>query len=687
MKFRRSTAPRNTSLAARSAPITLPTLGAPPRITQRYGAEQYGGAPGQVSIDAGREVGEVTVTPGERLREAGRTVWRSVVTPALILWAVCRWVSCPVRREGRRAALIGGYGPDAVGRLTKRLTVMIALRSSLVAMVLAGLAVVAWRNDLVRWPVLVLVAVAWVLSPALAGLGRPPAAAPVVRPGPDYRVIGDALDRMAETLSRAAVPAAPALDPVQQAFVEARVTPASRPVAVLHREEHADGWGAVVDLGGGLYVSQVVDHHEALASALDVWPVTRLHLDGEGRRLVMRVADRDPFEDRRTSPLLEASQWDPWTPVPIGMDSAGRPVSLRMLEQAVLIAGRARHGKTTLARILVVAGHLHAGTGLSIWSAKGNGDWAALEPVADRWAIGGDTAGDLAEGLAGITAEMEDTYRLMKARKVGEITPAMVDAGDVRCRLLVVDELQHYLQDPAHGREVLGRLGNIARLGPAAGVMVIAAPHRPDATAVPSQLRSQFGVRVALRVAVPDDGKVILGRNYPGADPSTITRKGEAIILGTFERPGEPVRALIDAFDLDDLDGLVADGPQEVPQRPRVVTSGPPDQDTRSTSPTTGERPFDGVGEGLDVISRALGAFLPSEERLWTQDIGRRIGWPGTPGTLGTAIIQAATDAGCALKSHQIKLLGQNNWGFKRGELEVVAEVASRVAVASPTPR
>ncbi len=81
-------------------------------------------------------------------------------------------------------------------------------------------------------------------------------------------------------------------------------------------------------------------------------------------------------------------------------------------------------------------------------------------------------------------------------------------------------------------------LAKIARVGGAAGVYPVVGIQRPDAEALPGQLRANLVTRIALKCASPIDSRIILGRSgaekLPGAGRILFEWKGKMISAQTF---------------------------------------------------------------------------------------------------------------------------------------------------------
>jgi len=134
--------------------------------------------------------------------------------------------------------------------------------------------------------------------------------------------------------------------------------------------------------------------------------------------------------------------------------------------------------------------------------------------------------------LTNVRSEMEE--RLRRKRDYWNTPPGV--RPDLL--LVVIDEAQRLFsaetstkkdKDAASDRERL--VHDLVARGRSAGVLVILASQRLVVTALPSSIRDLAGVRIAGRVARPEDAELVLGVR-PGADDPTPVgaRRGEFII-------------------------------------------------------------------------------------------------------------------------------------------------------------
>jgi S-DNA-T family DNA segregation ATPase FtsK/SpoIIIE len=317
--------------------------------------------------------------------------------------------------------------------------------------------------------------------------------------------------------------------------------PSVQLVAPILRD--GDGWAALFDLprGGGKTAADVIGKREVVAAELGVDEI-QLHLGrvratagGHAGRLSMWVSDDDPYIGPPVgSPLAEAASWSMWDAIPFGRDARGRRIELSLMWQSIFFGGLPRRGKTAAQRLVVAAGVLDPWVRIYGADGKGGGDWRALEAVAHRFVRGVD-AGGLAAFLAmvdEVIADMDRAFERIAELPVticpqSKITPEISRRYRLFVTLVVIDELQEYLAAlPKDERETLiDKLCRIARRGPAAGFIPVAASQRPDADSVPTKLREIISYRYCTQVIDRTSSDMVLGkgRASQGADASALS--------------------------------------------------------------------------------------------------------------------------------------------------------------------
>ncbi|MGW1034294.1 cell division protein FtsK [Streptomyces antibioticus] len=389
-----------------------------------------------------------------------------------------------------------------------------------------------------------------------------------------------------------------------------------------------DGWRVVVDLPYGKTFEDAVKAHARLASGMDIAP-TQLFLDRDetsGRRVSYWIADRDPLAvPAGRTPLLGATRVDFWKPFPWGVDERGNPVMATMLWLSLLVGAVPRQGKTFSARTIALAAALDPHVRLIVFDGKASPDWRAFSKVAHRIGFGivprngVDPVEHLINALMELKADVEDRYHRLSELPLhicpeGKLTPEISRDKKLNMplTLVVVDEVQEYLQHPMHGKTVLELLVYLARVAPAVGVSVMNSTQKPDDTACPSVLRDQHQARFSLRVGSWQVSDVVLGAGSysEGLDASKLLKshKGVGLCKGMSDDSGIVRTYLADGRDAD-----------------TVLTRA------RTLREEEGTLSGDAVGEtastrGADAILGDVAAVLGRrEDKVWSETIVDRL--------------------------------------------------------------
>ncbi|OEJ26827.1 cell division protein FtsK [Streptomyces agglomeratus] len=468
--------------------------------------------------------------------------------------AVGRWVSdaegLPVRLAAVRAEDAGEYL-----KLSRQRDARVKLRSVI--------ATVSGFVGLVAALTLYVIAPSWLLMLSVAALTSVLgfAGAPADRP---------LIDRAKVTFRRRKLSS----DIITRAFTAAGLTVKDQGIAFprpIGRD--GDGWRVVVDLPYGKSFADALAKRKALASGIDI-AATQLFLDPDlssERRVSMWIADRDPLAvPSGRTPLLGATRVDFWQPFPWGVDERGNPVMASMLWLSLLVGAVPRQGKTFSARTIALAAALDPHVRLIVFDGKASPDWRAFAKVAHRIGFGivprngVDPVEQLVAALMELKADVEDRYHRLSELPLhicpeGKLTPEISRDKKLNMplTLVVVDEVQEYLQHPVHGKTVLELLVYLARVAPAVGVSVMNSTQKPDDTACPSVLRDQHQARFSLRVGSWQVSDVVLGAGSysEGLDASRLLKshKGVGLLKGMSDEAGIVRTYLADGRDADSV--------------------------------------------------------------------------------------------------------------------------------------
>jgi hypothetical protein len=156
------------------------------------------------------------------------------------------------------------------------------------------------------------------------------------------------------------------------------------------------------------HLEQAAEH---LAAALRVREVRVERERKDGGVVYLTLVRVDPFgEAVIASPLVEAARTNLWAPLPIGVDEAGRAVTLSLPERSLLVGGEPAAGKSALVQQLAAFAALDPSVGLYCLDPK------VVE--LSRWApvAAGVAGADLDEAIAVLRtlgAEMDRRYRFL----------------------------------------------------------------------------------------------------------------------------------------------------------------------------------------------------------------------------------------------------------------------------------
>lgn len=411
------------------------------------------------------------------------------------------------------------------------------------------------------------------------------------------------------------------------------------------------GWRAEVDLPYGVAAVDVIEKRAALSSALRrplgcVWPEP-VHEEHSGR-LVLWVGDR-PLTAMPPAkyPLLSSGETSIFKPLPFGIDQRGNPVTVCLMFASMACGAQPRMGKTFAIRLLALGAALDPCCELHIYDGKGMGDWIAFESVAHWFGSGSreETLLLLRDNLAALKREvgrradlLTDLTRRGKCPE-GKVTPELskVKSHGLHPIVVVLDECHLAFET---GSGAAGKLGDeiaeiaeyLVRVGPAAGVSLIAATQRPDAKSLPSGIRANVQLRFCLRVADQPTNDMVLGtsayKNGVRATEFTLSDKGIGYLSGEGTVP-----VIMRTYNLNSDDSAA------ILLRARQLR-----EDTGTLSGMAAGHAPARKADPTELLTDVLDA-MGSEEKMWSEAIcahladchpGRYAGWDQT--TLGKAL-------------------------------------------------
>lgn len=386
------------------------------------------------------------------------------------------------------------------------------------------------------------------------------------------------------------------------------------------------GWLARLDLPHGVTAGQVSEKREQLASGLRrqlgcVWPETD-HKRHPGA-LNLFVADEDmTTADQPPWPLAKRGAADMFAPVAFGTDPRGRVVTITLMFVSIIIGSIPRMGKTFLLRLLLLICALDVRAELHNYDLKGTGDLAPLRPVSHRY-----RAGDEPEDIEYLVADFRALRNEMRRRtKVirrladehpdlcpdNKVTPEL--ASDKRYGLhpiaIAVDECQVMFEHPVYGDELETIATDLAKRGPALGMLLMLATQRPDAKSIPTGISANAVLRMCLKVMGQVENDMVLGtsayRNGTRATMFAFEDKGVFYFAGEGQAP-RIMRG--QKFDAPEAKAIVA--------RARIMREA------------AGRLTGYALGEDSDQQARSFAAdvlmVFGDDDKLWCETIADRL--------------------------------------------------------------
>lgn len=289
----------------------------------------------------------------------------------------------------------------------------------------------------------------------------------------------------------------------------------------------------------GSIVDDLEDAREHLAAYLRVREV-RVTRDGDRANLAhVEIVRRDPFASGSGPlvwPWLEVAYSRLWSAFPIGVDEAGEPVDMRLIEKHVLLGGEPGSGKSAGLSLLLAAAALDPHT--RIWGLDAKRlELALWRPVLER--VGFQSIDDAIAMVEDLIEIMDERYEHLETQGLRTLTP------DFPLYVLCIDELRFYTAhaDSKKRARFNVLLIDLAARGRAAGIIVLAATQKPSTDVVPSSLRDLLAYRWAMRCTTRDASDTILGAGwatsgFSAADIDASTR-GVGWLLA---EGGQPVR-------------------------------------------------------------------------------------------------------------------------------------------------
>jgi S-DNA-T family DNA segregation ATPase FtsK/SpoIIIE len=349
---------------------------------------------------------------------------------------------------------------------------------------------------------------------------------------------------------------------------------------VQRAEADEHGFSFTLALRAGVTAADVVGKRARVESVLETRPgaVRVLPDPDHAHRAFLRIVNRDPLA--RSIPWPGPTASSIGEPIVLGLFDNGEPVRLALVGEHVLIGGATGRGKSGLLNAILA--ELSVRTDVVVWGIdmKLGLELAPWRPVLGRLATTRN------EALALLTAAnhvLDARARLLAGRAGRKWRPS----ADEPALVVAVDELAELNAD------ALALFERLARMGRAAGIVLVAVTQRPSVAALGSlDARTQMTVRISLGVIEARDAELILGSGRIGEGWRTERLGGPGYFLvlapGQHEAP-RPARA----YWLPDEAVGAAAGRRDI---------GRPSLDTVSAGAlTTAQEPSGSARQGQDA--------------------------------------------------------------------------------------
>lgn len=540
-------------------------------------------------------------------------------------------------------------GTDAADfvRLTQQRREMVRARLLLAGVVISGFTLAGWTLATTA-TVPALVAVGVVLSAVLGLAGRSPD-----RPVTSRAVDSEAIPKLTVDLILTALGSL-GIGELNKSIRTGGDSAVRFPSPIVR---DGPGFRADIDLPPGVTAGDVIERRDRLASGLRrpvgcVWPEG--DHDTHAGRLILWVGDRPMAKAKPVPwPLTKAGRVDLFAPFPVGVDPRGRPVTVTLMFVSMVIGAIPRMGKSFFLRLVLLAASLDPGVQLRVYDLKGGADFLPLEGVAHRFRIGDDPddISYLLADLRDLAADMPRRYRTVRGlpRTVcpeGKISPELAVRRDLGLFpiVLALDECQRAFEHPTHGGEIETIVTDLAKRGPAVGIIVILATQRPDAKSLPTGISANAILRFCLKVAGQLENDMVLGtsayKNGVRATMFSRSDKGVGYLSGEGEEPTITRAAYIDGPTAESI---------ALRARAARLAAG------LLTGHAAGLEPEPDASTA-SVLDHLAAIWPADDDKVWWDDLAERLSgtFPGLYGTwTGEQVTAAVRSHG--LKSIQIK--------------------------------
>ncbi|MCH8542306.1 MAG: hypothetical protein LAT61_01925 [Alcanivorax sp.] len=286
--------------------------------------------------------------------------------------------------------------------------------------------------------------------------------------------------------------------------------------------------------GKGVAPGKLSAQHDALKLALELEAFQDMTFGIDKGHVTIDVPKLD--QDRYF--VAAEDLWSRWVRpefglrVPLGEDRFGNVVDIDFTSSNsphLLIGGTTGSGKSEALNTILAGITEHYSpreVRLHLIDPKGT----ELEHLAESEHLDGEIGWEEDDAigiLSRAVEEMQTRYAKFKSSKVRSLDDYNTQAAEGECLarwVIVLDEYADLTSEPEAKKKIEGHLKRLAQKSRAAGIHVIIATQKPDATVISTNLRSNLPAQIALRVKSATESRVIM--DEPGAE--ALTGKGDA---------------------------------------------------------------------------------------------------------------------------------------------------------------
>ena len=332
------------------------------------------------------------------------------------------------------------------------------------------------------------------------------------------------------------------------------------PPKVLGHNAFPAGDSFTVALTNGATVEQWGKRADNLAVALAVRQVVVEAVPERADHASIHAIREDPFGKPMLSPLYAVTGARPFKNIPVGVDMMGRPVSIDIVGQNMLIGGLQGSGKTVWLRALVAAAVLDPTCTPALFDGKEGVGFAPFRPFSRCYIDQYKDMSPVLDALSSLEREMDRRHRVM-TENGWDVWPChKTGPGKGGPIPIFIDEFATFSVDApplvnSRGQEVRSgpifttKLQSIVRKGRDVAMPVVLATQRPSVNIVVGDLRDVLGWCYAFACSRAVGSDMILGEGEAkrGFDASKLP--GQAAGLGWLAaEKGDP--RLVRAYDM-----------------------------------------------------------------------------------------------------------------------------------------